>query len=69
RSGAVDVVTGHVDRFVPEGVRLQDGRVVEADVVVTATGLRLKALGGVRLTVDDRAVDLGRTYAYRGLML
>lgn len=69
RSGSVEVVTGHVDRFERGGIRLQDGRLVEADVVVTATGLRLKALGGIRLTVDDRAVDIGRTFAYRGLML
>ena len=69
RSGRADVVTGHIDRFVPEGVRLTDGRVVEADIVVTATGLLLKLLGGVRFTVDGEPVAMERAYAYRGLML
>ncbi|NYF98459.1 flavin-containing monooxygenase [Janibacter cremeus] len=69
RRGAVSVVTGHVDRFVPEGVRLTDGRVVEADIVVTATGLLMKALGGIRFVVDGAQVPLARRFAYRGLML
>src|SRR5699024_7270878 len=58
-----------VDRFVPEGVRLTDGRVVEADVVVTATGLLMKALGGIRFVVDGQEVPIARRFAYRGLML
>lgn len=67
--GSASVVTGHIDRFVPEGVRLTDGRVVEADLIVTATGLQLQILGGAGLSVDGEPVDLARTYAYRGLML
>lgn len=69
QEGEAQVVTGHIDRFVPEGVRLTDGRVVEADVVVTATGLRLKALGGIDFRVDGAEVPLAETFAYRGLML
>ncbi len=69
RSGAGSVVTGHIDRFVPEGIRLTDGRVVDADIVVTATGLQMKALGGVRLAVDGTDVSLDQTYAYRGMMV
>ena len=69
RTGAASVVTGHIDRFVPEGIRLTDGRVVEADIVVTATGLRMKALGGVALSVDGEQVAIEDTYAYRGMML
>nr|WP_114201430.1 NAD(P)/FAD-dependent oxidoreductase [Janibacter anophelis] len=69
RSGRADVVTGHIDRFVPEGVRLTDGRVVEADIVVTATGLLLKLLGGISFTVDGEPVPMERSFAYRGLML
>src|SRR5699024_9461452 len=63
------VVTGHIDRFVPEGVRLTDGRVVEADIVVTATGLRLKLLGGIDFTVDGEPLAMEKAFAYRGLML
>ena len=69
RRGRADVVTGHIDRFVPEGVRLTDGRVVEADIVVTATGLTLKLLGGIEFTVDGEPVAMERAFAYRGLML
>ncbi len=69
REGRVSMVTGHIDRFVREGVRLTDGRVVEADVVVTATGLSLKLFGGATFTVDGEEVPLSRTFAYRGLML
>ncbi|UTT65934.1 NAD(P)/FAD-dependent oxidoreductase [Janibacter sp. CX7] len=69
RRGRAEVVTGHIERFVPEGVRLTDGRVVEADIVVTATGLRLQLLGGASLSVDGEPVAQERAYAYRGLML
>jgi monooxygenase len=69
RSGAASVVTDHIDRFVPEGIRLRSGRTLEADVVVCATGLSLLPLGGIALTVDGTAVDPGSTVAYRGLML
>ncbi|ROP27848.1 cation diffusion facilitator CzcD-associated flavoprotein CzcO [Couchioplanes caeruleus] len=69
KAGTASVVTAHIDRFVPEGIRLTDGRVLEADVVVSATGLSLLPLGGVELTVDGEAVEPGRTVAYRGVML
>jgi cation diffusion facilitator CzcD-associated flavoprotein CzcO len=63
------VVTGHVDSFVPEGVRLTDGRVLEADVVVTATGLRLLAFGGIAPSVDGEQVDLAHQFVWRGAMV
>jgi cation diffusion facilitator CzcD-associated flavoprotein CzcO len=69
RSGTASVTTDHIDRFVPEGIRLRSGATLEADVVVSATGLSLLPLGGITLTVDGQAVDPGRTVAYRGLML
>jgi len=67
--GRARLVTDHISRFVPEGLELGSGEVVEADVVVTATGLNLLSLGGVELVVDGRAVDLGDTFVYRGAML
>jgi monooxygenase len=69
RAGSVEVVTEEVDRFTTRGVRLRSGRELDADVVVTATGLALLALGGIRLGVDGREVELARTMAYKGLML
>ncbi|HHU10678.1 MAG TPA: NAD(P)/FAD-dependent oxidoreductase [Intrasporangiaceae bacterium] len=68
-AGTSSIVTGHIDRFVPEGIRLTDGRVVEADIIVTATGLVMQVLGGADLTVDGERVALERTFAYRGAML
>ncbi|WP_047863987.1 flavin-containing monooxygenase [Rubrobacter aplysinae] len=68
-SGRASVATDHVERFVPEGIRLLSGKVLEADLVVTATGLSMKALGGISITVDGRSVDLGETWIHRGVML
>ena len=69
RAGTASVVTDHIDRFVPEGIRLRSGRTLEADVVVSATGLSLLPIGGVTLTVDGEPVDPARRVAYRGVML
>ena len=68
RDGAASVVTDHIERFTPTGIRLRSGREVEADVVVSATGLRLLPLGGITLEVDGEPVDLAGTVAYRGFM-
>ncbi|HHU11558.1 MAG TPA: NAD(P)/FAD-dependent oxidoreductase [Intrasporangiaceae bacterium] len=68
-AGTASIVTGRIDRFVPEGVRLTDGRVVEADIIVTATGLVMQVLGGADLSVDGEPVPLAETFAYRGAML
>jgi cation diffusion facilitator CzcD-associated flavoprotein CzcO len=69
RRGAASVVTGQVDAFVPEGVRLTTGEVLEADIVVTATGLRLRTFGGVTPRVDGVATDLPRQFIWRGAMV
>ena len=63
------VVTDHIDTFVPEGIRLKSGRVLEADIVVTATGLRLLAFGGIRPHVDGRPVELSEQFMWRGAMI
>ncbi|MEV0900119.1 NAD(P)/FAD-dependent oxidoreductase [Actinoplanes sp. NPDC049802] len=67
--GRASVVTDHIDTFVPEGIRLRSGTVLEADVVVSATGLSLLPIGGIELAVDGAPVKVGETAAYRGLML
>ncbi|MEU8663927.1 flavin-containing monooxygenase, partial [Actinoplanes philippinensis] len=69
RSGRASVATGHIDRFVPEGVRLVNGDVIEADIVVTATGLRIKLLGGVTLSIDGEPVDVSKSCTYHGALL
>ncbi|WP_036371806.1 NAD(P)/FAD-dependent oxidoreductase [Micromonospora sp. ATCC 39149] len=68
-AGRASVVTDRIDAFTPTGIRLTSGAELAADIVVTATGLNLLALGGMTLTVDGRSVDLARTVAYKGMML
>jgi monooxygenase len=68
-SGRVSVVTDQIDTFTEGGVRLASGAELAADVIVTATGLNLLAIGGLTLNVDGVDVDLGRTVAYKGVML
>ncbi|MCQ9368149.1 NAD(P)/FAD-dependent oxidoreductase [Brevibacterium sp. 91QC2O2] len=68
-AGAADVVTDTIDTFVPDSIRLSSGRVLPADIIITATGLELIQFGGIRMSVDGRAVDLPATVAYRGCML
>ncbi len=69
RGGKVDVVTDQVDTFTATGIRLASGEELEADVVVTATGLSLLAFGGMVLDVDGDAVHLPDTMAYKGMLL
>ena len=69
RSGEASIATGRIATFTPTGIRLESGEEIEADVVVTATGLNLLAFGGLQLTVDGAAVKLPDTMSYRGLML
>lgn len=69
RHGRAHVVTDVIDRFVPEGIRLRSGDILPADLIVTATGLRVQPLGAVHIDVDGRAVKLAETMVYRGAML
>jgi cation diffusion facilitator CzcD-associated flavoprotein CzcO len=69
RNGRASVVTDEIEEFTANGIRLKSGKHLEADIVVTATGLVLQAIGGVELTVDGRKVDPGRTLAYKGVMM
>ena len=69
RHGRADVVTGRIDTFTEHGIRMQDGTEVEADIVVTATGLKLQLLGGMDLTVDGVKVDPHEHLVYKGAML
>jgi cation diffusion facilitator CzcD-associated flavoprotein CzcO len=69
RRGDADIVTDRIERFTPSGIRLASGRELDADVVVTATGLNLLAFGGMGLSVDGEEVHLPETMAYRGMLL
>lgn len=69
RSGRASVVTDTIDRFTPTGIKLASGEELEADIIVTATGLKLNALGDVQVTVDGETVRPGERMAYKGMML
>jgi cation diffusion facilitator CzcD-associated flavoprotein CzcO len=68
-AGRASIVTDEVQTFTDRGVALRSGAELEADVVVTATGLQMLALGGVTLTVDGAPVHLPDQVVYRGMML
>lgn len=68
RDKRASVVTAGIDGLTERGIRLKDGRELEADIVVTATGLVLQVLGGVDVVVDGRAVDFAKTLNYKGMM-
>ncbi|HET7054342.1 MAG TPA: NAD(P)/FAD-dependent oxidoreductase [Solirubrobacterales bacterium] len=67
--GKASVVTDRIASFTERGLALESGEELEADVIVTATGLNLLFLGGMELTVDGKAVDVPATMAYKGMML
>ncbi|HEX6390135.1 MAG TPA: NAD(P)/FAD-dependent oxidoreductase [Solirubrobacteraceae bacterium] len=69
RAGRASVVTDHIERFTERGILLKSGRELEADVIVTATGLNLQAFGGIAMAVDGREVRLGETVTYKSMML
>ncbi len=68
-SGRASVVTDHIDTFTERGLRLRSGQDLDADLIVTATGLNLQAFGGMKLAVDGREINLPETISYRGMML
>jgi cation diffusion facilitator CzcD-associated flavoprotein CzcO len=69
RGGKASVVTDTIDAFTEKGLKLSSGKELEADIIVTATGLNLRMLGGAEAYVDGAKVDMGKTYAYKGTML
>ncbi len=68
KSGDAEVVTDTIDTFTENGVKLSSGRELQADIVVTATGLDLQFLGGADVKVDGKQVDLSRRLTYKGMM-
>jgi monooxygenase len=68
KDGKAEVVTDHIERFVEGGILLKSGQLLEADVIITATGLQLVVNGEIDFTVDGEPVNFGETYTYKGLM-
>ena len=68
RSGKASVATDRIDTFTENGILLKSGAELEADIIVTATGLDLLVLGGVEFEVDGNPVDFSQTFTYKGIM-
>jgi cation diffusion facilitator CzcD-associated flavoprotein CzcO len=69
REGRAEVVTDTIDTFTRTGVRTSGGRDLEADIVVTATGLQVQLIGGAQLSVDGKPVPLNRAMTYKGVLV
>ena len=67
-NGSVEMVTDEIETFTPAGIVTRGGTVIEADVVITATGFDLTVFGGIAFTVDGDPVDFADTVTYRGIM-
>ncbi|HEV7700375.1 MAG TPA: NAD(P)/FAD-dependent oxidoreductase [Pyrinomonadaceae bacterium] len=68
KAGTSSILTDEIERFDEEGVVLKSGKRLDADIIVTATGLQLKIMSGLDLEVDGQPVDLSKTIAYKGMM-
>jgi monooxygenase len=68
RSGKVSLVTDQIERFDAAGIQLQSGKRLDADIIITATGLVLQALGGVRYEVDGQSIAPHKLLMFKGFM-
>ncbi|MDV3123799.1 NAD(P)/FAD-dependent oxidoreductase [Mycobacterium sp. 21AC1] len=69
RAGKADVVTDTIDRFTETGIKLASGAELQADIIITATGLNMQLFGGAAVTRNGEAIDLTESMTYKGLML
>ncbi|WP_329126808.1 flavin-containing monooxygenase [Streptomyces sp. NBC_01465] len=69
KSGKASIATDHIDTFTTDGIRLKSGEELKADIVVTATGLSVRLMGGMEVTVDGRPVDVTHRVLYKAVLL
>ncbi len=69
KKGKADVVTDTIDSFVENGIQLKSGKVLEADIIVSATGLKLLPFGGAKISLNGKTFDITKQFIYKGLML
>lgn len=67
-SGKVSMVTDHIDTFTEKGIRTKSGQELEAEIIISATGLNLLVLGGIEFDLDGAPIDFAKTIGYRGIM-
>ena len=69
RAGKANVVTDHIEKFVEDGILLESGKKLKADIIVTATGLELQMLGGIKASIDGKEFKASDGIVYKGLMI
>ncbi|KAF0810153.1 monooxygenase flavin-binding family protein [Alcanivorax sp. S71-1-4] len=69
KKGKASVVTDHIETFNETGIRLKSGQQLDADIIITATGLDLQLLGGAEINVDGKPFEINQSTAYKALML
>jgi cation diffusion facilitator CzcD-associated flavoprotein CzcO len=69
KANRASVVTDQIDTFTEKGILLKSGKALEADIIVTATGLMMQAFGGIDFAVDGQRVDPGQALSYKGVMM
>ena len=69
KKGKAQVVTDTIKSFVKDGIELDSGEKLEADIIITATGLKVQLFGGMQLTVDEKPLDFSKSPAFKGVML
>jgi len=67
-AGKAEIVTDEIDRFVEDGLLLKSGKTLDADIIVTATGLNLIVLGGMEVSVDGKQINFPEKFSYEGMM-
>lgn len=69
RGGKASIATGHIETVTDKGIRLKSGEYIPADIIITATGLKVQMCGNATLSIDGKRVDIGEKYLWRGSML
>jgi len=68
KEGKVEMATDTISRFTPKGILLNSGKELEADIIITATGLKVRLMGGMTMRINGKLSDTAQTHAYRGVM-
>ncbi len=68
KTGKLEIITDTIRCFNPDGLQLDSGQMLEADMIITATGLNIQLLGGMSLFVNGKLLDTSKTHCYRGVM-
>jgi monooxygenase len=68
KQGRADVATDHIDHFDATGIALTSGKHLDADIIVTATGIELQLLSGLQVDVDGQRINFANTFSYKGMM-